>query len=189
MKSHNGYYPLQSNDKLTLLIQQKNISTWNQFLKYIQKLPYGRSENRSDFSLVLKEEKGTCSSKHALVKQIADSNNISVKLILGMYKMNRLNTPKIKGILNKYQIEYVPEAHCYLRFENQTIDLTFKNSSFKNIEKDIIEEQEITPNQVIDYKVNYHKNYVKQWLIKNEINYTFEKFWKIREECILKLSE
>ena len=44
----------------------------------------------------MKENKGTCSSKHAFLKKVADWNNIkNVKLILGMYQMNELNTQKI----------------------------------------------------------------------------------------------
>ncbi len=63
---------LNSKDKLTLLIKGKNIFTWNELTHFIRHLPYGRNSNRTDLSLVIKEQKGTCSSKHALLKEIAN---------------------------------------------------------------------------------------------------------------------
>ena len=46
------------------------IETLQQAFNYIAKLPYGRNSNRIDFSLVVKESKGTCSSKHAFLKSL-----------------------------------------------------------------------------------------------------------------------
>jgi hypothetical protein len=45
-------------------------------LEKVKVIPYGRNLNRHDFSLVLSENKGTCSSKHAFLKDFADKNNI-----------------------------------------------------------------------------------------------------------------
>ena len=33
--------------------------------------------------------------------------------------MNKKNTPEISVTLQKNQLEYIPEAHCYLKFEDQ----------------------------------------------------------------------
>lgn len=70
---------------------------WNTLLQGVQNIPFGRNRSRADFSLVLKENRGTCSTKHALIKEIADLNKIEhVELMLGIYKMNDQNTPGIK---------------------------------------------------------------------------------------------
>ena len=69
-------YPLKALDPLTKLAKSKGAYTWNCLLDYIKNLPYGRNSNRTDFSLVFTEHKGTCSSKHALLKQLADTNKI-----------------------------------------------------------------------------------------------------------------
>ncbi|MGB1018788.1 MAG: hypothetical protein ACPGVH_06945, partial [Chitinophagales bacterium] len=70
-------YILTSEDEITKLVKSNGICSWDELTEYIRNLPYGRNENRTDLGLVLSEKKGTCSSKHALLKSIADSNNIS----------------------------------------------------------------------------------------------------------------
>lgn len=183
-------YRLTSTDKLTKLLINKKIYTWKALTSFIKLLPYGRNQNRTDLSLVIIENKGTCSSKHALLKEIANLNNIpNVSLILGLYKMHSLNTPKTKNILAKNFLDYIPEAHCYLKIDNVRVDFTSNNACFEKIKKDIICEQEITPQQVSFYKVNYHKKFLKQWLIENKLALNFEQLWYVREQCILSLSK
>lgn len=105
-------------------------------MKYIHSLPYGRNANRHDFSLVLKEKKGTCSSKHALLREVAALNDVpNVRLIIGMYKMSEHNTPNIGDGLSKSGLDYIPEAHCYLMIDKKRVDLTTNNSEFLKIEK------------------------------------------------------
>jgi len=95
---------------------------------YVIKLPYGRNSNRSDYKLILEEHKGTCSTKHAFLKAIAIENDIEdITLCLGVFKMNRDNTPKITAILDTYDIDYIPEAHCYLKVDNTIKDITFND--------------------------------------------------------------
>lgn len=182
-------YNLKSNDKLTEFIKSKGIYSWNKLTKYIQHLPYGRNKNRTDFTLVLSEKKGTCSSKHALLKNIANLNNIpNITLILGIYRMTAQNTPKIGTALSDNSIDFIPEAHCYLRVNGNRVDLTTKQSNISKIEKDIIQEIEIEPQEVIEFKVEYHKKFIKQWLKETNLGFEFEQIWKIREKCIFNLS-
>ncbi|WP_306350649.1 VOC family protein [Flavobacterium sp. '19STA2R22 D10 B1'] len=179
-----------SKDDLTNLIIDKGIKNWSELIEFTRNLPYGRNLNRKDFSLVIKENKGTCSSKHSFLKKIADLNNFdSVKLILGMYRMNNLNTPKIGNTILESGLEYIPEAHCYLKLDNQRIDITNSNSDIENLTRDIILEVEIEPEQVDTFKVNFHKNYLKNWINENEIKMDFDRVWEIREQCIKKLEE
>lgn len=155
----------------------------------VQKLPYGRNANRSNFGLVLSEGKGSCSSKHAFLKKEADKNNVeNVQLILGIYKMNEVNTPKIGEELSKNNLEYIPEAHCYLKIHNHYFDFTSTFADFARINKDILEEMEINPEQVIQFKIDFHKDYLKKWIVDQKINSTFEEIWEVRERCIENLS-
>lgn len=183
-------YRLTSNDPLTQLAKSHGINTWNKLTQFVQNLPYGRNENRSDLGLVLIERKGTCSSKHGLLKKIAEHNEIrDVKLILGIYRMNSTNTPKIRSVLEENKIQYIPEAHCYLMIDSQRIDFTSAEATFEKIENDIIHEKEITPEQVAVFKVDYHKKFLKNWIIESKGNFDFEEIWSIREKCIQKLAE
>jgi hypothetical protein len=159
-------------------------------IEKVKNIPYGRNANRYDFSLVLSENKGTCSSKHAFLKDFADNNGIeNVKLFIGIFKMNEANTPKLGNLLSNNNIEYIPEAHCYLKINQVPVDITTVDSFYDKIKQDIIEEIEITPNQVSDFKVEYHKAFLKKWINETNQNNIFEEIWDIREQCILKLSE
>ncbi len=178
----------KSTDNLTTLVKEKGINNWSDLIEFVRKLPFGRNLNREDFSLVLKENKGTCSSKHSFLKKIADLNEFdNVKLILGMYRMNHLNTPKIGNTILKSGLDYIPEAHCYLKLNNHRIDITNSNSDIENLIRDIIEEIEIEPEQVNTFKVDYHKEYLQKWINENQIKMDFERIWEIREQCIKKL--
>lgn len=185
----NSNYELTSTDELTELVKSKGITTWNDLTEFIRNLPYGRNSNRKDFGLVISESKGTCSSKHALLKSIADLNAIpNVELVVGIYKMTALNTPKIGSELGNYSFDYIPEAHCYLRINDNRIDFTSLKSDFNRIENDIIQEQIIAAHQVSDFKVDYHKAFIKHWLNDTNSEFEFEQIWQIREQCIANLS-
>lgn len=179
---------ISANDRLTALVTAQNIHTWSDLIDFTCNLPYGRNLNRHDFSLVVQEGKGTCSSKHAFLKKVADLNGFKqVKLLLGIYKMNQINTPKIGTTLIDSGLEYLPEAHCYLNLNNLRIDITSPKADFQQLAQDILEEIEIEPEQVNTFKVEYHKNYLKQWLVANDIDKSFDEVWNIREQCIKKL--
>ncbi|MBL4662449.1 MAG: hypothetical protein JKY22_02555, partial [Flavobacteriaceae bacterium] len=152
-------------------------------------LPYGRNQNRIDFSLVLSERKGSCSSKHAFLKEIANRNKIdNIELILGIYKMDHKNTPGIGTVLIQHKIPFIPEAHCYLKINGQRKDFTLLESNTQKTENDLLEEKTITPNQVSDFKVAYHKKFLVNWLENSSLNISFDTLWNIREMCINQLS-
>ena len=175
-------------DELTKLVTDKGISNWSELIEYTRNLPYGRNANRQDPALVIQEGKGTCSSKHAFLKKIAELNNFNqVQLMLGMYKMNNGNTPKIGDTISTTGLPYIPEAHCYLLLNNRRIDITSPNADIDLLANDIMEEIVISPEQVNIFKVDYHKNFLKKWIAGNKIDMRFEEVWEIRERCIMML--
>ena len=172
---------------LSKSFQDLSIHSFSKAMRYVKNLPYGRNANREDFSLVLTEQKGTCSSKHALLKSLADENqHFEVKLMLGIFKMNGINTPKIKTVLEMHQLKYIPEAHNYLKIEGEIFDCTTANSSDIHFKNDLINEIEIQPEDVIQRKIEIHQEFLKNWCKINDLD--FEEIWKIREICIIKLS-
>ncbi|MEN9640392.1 MAG: hypothetical protein RLZZ262_2261, partial [Bacteroidota bacterium] len=179
---------LESIDDLTKQVKDNGLLNWNDLIEFVKALPYGRNANREDLSLVLLEKKGTCSSKHAFLKKVADLNGFeNVKLILAMYRMNHINTPKIGDTIAKHGLDFIPEAHCYLMLNNQRIDITNSQSDIERLRNEILEEIEINADQVNVFKVDYHKLYLEQWIAQNGIDSSFEKVWEIREACIRQL--
>lgn len=162
---------------------------WQETLNFVKQIPYGRNANREDFSLVISENKGTCSSKHAYLKEFASKNNIpNIQLIIGIYKMTEANT-NIGTILTDHKIDYIPEAHCYLKIDGKTVDVTSQEADFNTIKNDLLEEIEIEPYQVADFKVNYHQDFIKNWLKETNSKFSLDELWKIRETCIEQLSK
>jgi len=183
-------FDIKSKGQISKEFIARNILTFNQASIFVRQLAYGRNADKNNLASVFTDNCGTCSTKHALLKKLADENNFEkVKLIVGLFKMNKKNTPEISETLHKNQLEFIPEAHCYLKFEDQIIDLTKINSKPTDFLDDLIEEIEISPEQITDYKVNYHKNYLITWLDNNkQINLSLNDIWKIREQCIQDLA-
>lgn len=148
-------------------------------------LPYKRNSNKEDLSTVFSDGYGTCSTKHALLKQLAIENNRhEVKLILCLLKMKGTNTPAVKNTLEKHGLAFIPEAHNYLVIKGHRIDCT-KEHFGTNDSSDILEELEIEPHQITDFKVAYHQKFLKNWLKENSgVKISFEELWSIREQCI-----
>jgi hypothetical protein len=167
-----------------------NISTFDEATKFVRQLAYGRNENKADLTTIFTDNCGTCSTKHALLKQLADENNFTdLKLITGLFRMNLTNTPKIASTLRRNNLDYIPEAHNYLKYRNQILDFTNKTSKPADFENELIEEIEIRTDQIADFKVNYHKKYLTNWLEKQKtLNLTIDELWTIREQCIADLS-
>lgn len=180
---------LNSSQEFTQLVLNTGIATWEDLLLHVKGLPYGRNANRSNFKLVLIEGCGSCSSKHAFLKSVADENEVpQVELILAMYKMRGQNTKGVSTILDRYHLDYIPEAHCFLRVNGECLDLTSSSSNIDRISEDILEEEVIHPVQVVEYKVEKHQSFLRKWLINSQLPYTFDEIWSIREECIGALS-
>lgn len=174
---------------LSKRLLELEVFTFLDAIQFVKNLPYGRTDDRANPDLVLKELKGTCSTKHAVLKKVALEQSLSnVKLYLCMFKMNGVNTLKLSSILNKYAIQYIPEAHCVLKIDTDFIDVTSTASNYDNLKFDVLELIEIQPNQIGEFKVDYHQAYLKRWLRDNNSAHSFEEFWDIREECITVLS-
>ncbi len=183
-------FNLNNSGQLSKSCRALGLKTFDSVCNYVKILPYGRNSERSDFTLVLKENKGTCSTKHAFLKQIAIENNEpTVVLFLGIYKMNDANTKGVGDILKQYNLEYIPEAHTYLKLNNTILDVTRTVASKITFESSLLSEEIIMPQQIGDYKVNNHKNYLKNWITAYNIPYTFKEIWNIREACITALNQ
>ncbi len=169
---------------------KRNIFSFQQAANFIQQLPYGRNTNKYRLVNLFLENRGTCSTKHAILKVLAEENDFpNLKLVLGLFKMNGTNTPAVSARLSRHNLNSLPEAHCYLKYHATILDYTKPEFLPAHYENDLIEEVEITPAQISDYKVAYHKNYLLSWLTKNpQLKLNPDILWAIREQCIQDLS-
>ena len=181
---------LLGTDDLTFDIVESGIVDWKDLVRTVRQFHYGRNSSREDFTLVWSERKGTCSSKHAFLKLVAELNGFdNIELFIAIYKMNPKNTPGIESIISKENLDFLPEAHCYLKVDGNVLDVTNLHSDFEYYKSDILEEIKIEKEFVISDKIIFHKEYIRNWIDKNDINYSFDEVWNLREKCISELEK
>jgi hypothetical protein len=155
-------------------------------------LPYGRTVDRADFRAVLREGKGTCSTKHAFLAALAYEQDLPVILTLGIYDMHERNTPGVGVVLTRYGLASLPEAHCYLTYEGRRIDVTRSGAAPTEPIAQWLYEETIVPEQIGDYKVTLHRHYMQTWVHTNAEcvrGRSLEDVWRIREACIAALAQ
>ncbi len=183
---------LQSKAPISLEFHARGITDFRASGRYLHVLPYGRTVNRADFRAVLREGKGTCSTKHALLAALAQEQDLQVGLTLGLYAMCERNTPGVGAVLTRYGLESLPEAHCYLTYDGKRIDITRSGVEPTDPIFQLLHEEAIVPEQIGDYKVTLHRRFLRQWVRDHAemvAGRSFEEVWRIREECIAALAQ
>lgn len=160
------------------------MSDFYQAINHIHQFPYGRTSDRANYHLVLKEQRGTCSTKHALIAELARSLSIPLNLRLGLILLDEENTPKIAPILKKYQLTELPETHTYLVYQGSRLDITFPNGTNYQMNYPLLKEVFISPQETGDFKITWHEDAIREWLTSQTLNYDLAEIWKIRELCI-----
>ena len=184
-------FKISPGKEISDLFIQKGITDFSSACRYIKHLPYRRTSSKMDLPLVLTEERGTCSTKHAVLTILAEENGFhDIKLMMGIFKMCGDTVKGISSILEKYGLCYIPEAHNYIMYNGRRYDFTFTGLNEDLIFEGVMNEIEINASQIGQYKIDYHKNFLDKWFAENykESNLTLEDIWNIREECIKRLS-
>jgi hypothetical protein len=177
-------FEIENNGEVSNEFLNIGISNFKHACNYISEIQYKRNLNKKEVLCVFKDQAGTCSTKHATLRKLAlENNHPEVKLILGIFKMDKHYAPKIESTLSQNQLDYIPEAHNYLKIENQYVDFTKPDSKYSNFENKLLEEHEIEFDQIHEHKIEIHKNYLKNW-IKHHHHFDLDSIWKIREKCI-----
>lgn len=177
-------FEIENNGEVSKEFLNLGISNFKEACNYISQIQYKRNANKNDVLCIFKDKGGTCSTKHStLRKLVLENNHQEIKLILGIFKMDKDYAPKIESTLSQNQLNYIPEAHNYLKIENQYFDFTKPDSKYSDFENKLLEEHEIEFNQINEHKIEIHKNYLRNWII-NHPRFDLDTIWKIREKCI-----
>lgn len=165
----------------------RGIISFLSLTEWVEQLPYKRNSNRS-YQSVFEEECGTCSTKNALIKAVSIENDWNfVQLFVGIYKMSEATNPSIGKILKVKQLDYLPEAHTYLKINTTIQDFTGLKKGKEAFSKNLLKEIEITPDQIEDFKPKWHYEFIVNW--SQSTPYSPQEIWKIREACILILAQ
>jgi hypothetical protein len=153
---------------------------------WIQALPYGRTGSRTDLSAVITEGRGTCSSKHALLSSpllcslARDAGAEGIDLVIGIYAMSAQTNPAVAPVLEAAGLDWLPEAHCYLRCGSDRLDITTPAAR----PLPVLYEEAIIPEQSGAYKMALHRGFLAAWSGQADIT----ALWSVRERCIAALS-
>ena len=169
---------------------KEGINNFLDALNWMHQLPYGRNTNRADYMLTFLEKQGTCSTKHAALAALGEENQQPIQLKVGICKIGRDFDPKIEVLLDQFDIDFFPEAHSYLSCPGGTIDITFPHlPPFFSYE--VLEEYNISPEDIGDLKVMLHKDYLQKWMKETGVisRFSFEDLWNFREQWISGLNK
>lgn len=183
-------FQIESEQKVSRDFLQLGIKDFHSATRYVWDLPYGRNSNSADYTLVLAEKKGTCSTKHAILAKLAQEHEEDIHLVTGIYEMCEQNTPGVGKVLNKYALTYIPEAHCYLTYRGCRFDFTRHLESNGQPIDFFLYEETIQPDQIGEYKRKLHQAFLQEWLRDEKLDSItcWEALWGIRDECIQALS-
>jgi len=177
--------PLAPGGALCEAFSALGIRDFREAARWVHELPYGRNADRGDWRLVLRERRGTCSTKHALLAALAAEASVPVELTLGLYLMNERNTPGVGPVLRSHGLRELPEAHSYLVCEGRRVDVT--RSGVAPAEGAVfLREERISPEQIGDYKVAWHRRLLREWVERQEppLALGWQQVWELREQCI-----
>lgn len=182
-------FKIESRAPISEAFRERGITDFKQACEYIRQLPYKRNKDRDHLLNVLEEQKGVCSTKHAVLRKLAlENNHPEVELVLGIFKMDAEYAPAIKSTLVQAGLDYIIEGHTYLKYNGDFYDYTTSTSNYDLFKDKVLEELIYEYNQIGDYKIGLHKMAIEKWLAENpNTTYTLADIWKIREQCIADL--
>ena len=154
---------------------------------YVEALPYGRTSEPGEPLSVLRENMGTCTLKHALLKLAAEEAGATdVELRFAVFEMSDATTPGIGKVLRRYGLECVPEAHCYLAVEGDRFDFTGLPAEAESPFAHLLIEESLPVSALLRDKAQRHMAIVEAWAKERHLDPLA--VWKAREACIQELA-
>jgi hypothetical protein len=143
--------------------------------------------NAAEALSVLREHKGTCSSKHRLLAEVArDCGHPEIELVVGIYAMSEANTPGVGAVLRAASCVSIPEAHCYLRVGVARFDFTGLAEGHESPFASLLEEHVVPPESLATAKPSLHRLALDRWA--PTVGRSPATAWSLREACIAALT-
>lgn len=160
--------------------------------RVLQEMAYGRLAEGHTYRQVLHDGRGTCSTKHAVLAEVATEAGVAALLTVGLYDMCEANTPGVGDILTAAGLPSIPEAHCYVILDGDRIDVTRARTIQTYDIGEIHDEFVVEPEELATHKESIHREFLSTWMAahpalvdgRGEVE-----MWNIRELCIAALAE
>ncbi len=123
---------LQPRGLISQQYRQHGLKTFHEACQWTQALPYGPNSNNEDSLILFEEGHGTCTTKHGAIARLAQEHNLPIHKHLGFYRLNDEIVTGVNALLAPYGLDFIPQIHCFLVYENCRVDLTAGNCNGKN---------------------------------------------------------
>ncbi len=162
------------------------ISTFAQLTQRVAAIPYGRTSSESPVAVLI-QNRGTCSSKHRLLAEVAEEfHQFAITLTVGIYDMHEDNTPGVGAVLDAAGVASIPEAHCYLKVDDSRFDFTGLRRGVTSPFQSLLSETAVSPKDLVQHKKRLHASCLWNWAGQHGLS--LDDAWTIREACISALT-
>jgi len=163
--------PISNGGIISAKFLNLGIDSFIEACRYVHELPYGFNTDKDDLMILFKENKGTCTTKHAVIATLAEELNLPIAKNVSIYAMTEEIVTGTIEILAKYNLPYVPMVHCFLVYGEYRVDLSEGNNNGKNRPiEDFLYTQSVEPNiSAKDEYVLYRKALKDHILTRKEM--------------------
>lgn len=163
----------------------RGVRTFRGAASLVERLAYGRNSDPLDWRLVLREARGTCTTKHALLAALAREQGVPARLILCFFEMSGATHPAVAEPLARFGLPSILEAHCMLEVSGSLSDVTGVTtgpeppalSGFRKLGLGRLQDKQAI-----------HRAAMRGWAGKRGIAASQGLLWAAREACIAALS-
>ena len=166
--------------------RQLDLDTFHQACHWVKNLPYGSNSSNDDSFIIFAEKKATCTNKHGIIYRLAEELNLEIHKNLGFYRLDDAIVTGVNAIIEPYGLSFIPQIHCFLKYQNYRVDLTEGNCNGKN---KTIEDYDfvvrVKPDLTHQKHEAYYLEYLKKYfLIEPKLKELSEnKILELLEEC------
>lgn len=123
---------LQPGDPIAEQCLQRGLTTFHEACHWVKALPYGANPSSEDSFILFEEGYGNCTTKHGAIARLAAAHNLPITKHLGFYRLNDDIVTGVNAILRPQGLDFIPQSHCFLVYEDYRVDLTAGNCNGKN---------------------------------------------------------
>ncbi len=189
-------FTIQAQGIISGLSLKLGLKTFRDVCEHLLHLPYRRPSSQSygtsagkTSAAVLIERCGTCSSKHGVLKALAnEQGQADVELVLCLFQMTARNTPGIAKAMDAGPLFIIPELHTYIRWGDELIDVTKPGLHISDLRSAVEKEKTISLKELAQKK-EIHRKWMSDWLRSESPGVLLGQAWQQREACIAALAE
>ena len=124
--------PITSGKPVSNVFLKHRIHRFHDACRHVHQVPYGYNQSRDDLMILFRENKGSCTTKHAVIATLAKELKLPIVKTIGIYTMNEAIVTGTDILLKRFDLPYIPMIHCFLSTAKIQVDLTEGNLNGKN---------------------------------------------------------